>query len=60
MFTKATCIMGEEADEVFYEPGRFTRKGALPQTTLRLLQDKGSVQLGVGRTTGGASGCSCR
>lgn len=45
MLTKAVCMMGEEAAEVFYEPGRFTRKGALPQTTLRLLQDKGSVQL---------------
>ncbi len=45
MLTKAVCMMGEEAAEVFYEPGRFTRKGALPQTTLRLLQDKGSAQV---------------
>lgn len=45
MLTKAVCMMGEEAVRVFYEPGRFTRVGALPQTTLRLLQDKGSVAL---------------
>lgn len=45
MLTKAVCVTGEEAAEVFYEPGRFTRKGALPQTILRLLQDRGSVQV---------------
>jgi len=45
MLTKVVCMRGEEAAEVFYEPGRFTRKGALPQTTLRLLQDRGSVQV---------------
>jgi fatty-acid peroxygenase len=45
MLTKAVCMMGEEAGRVFYEPERFTRVGALPQTTLRLLQDKGSVAL---------------
>ena len=45
MLTRAVCMTGKEAAEVFYEPGRFTRKGALPQTTLRLLQDRGSVQV---------------
>lgn len=45
MLTKVICMMGEEAAEVFYHPDRFTRKGAMPQTTLRLLQDKGSVQV---------------
>lgn len=40
MLTKAICMTGQEAAEVFYKPGRFTRKGALPQTTLRLLQDR--------------------
>jgi fatty-acid peroxygenase len=45
MLTRAVCMMGEEAVRVFYEPERFTRVGALPQTTLRLLQDKGSVAL---------------
>jgi fatty-acid peroxygenase len=43
MLTRVVCMVGEEAAEVFYEPDRFTRKGALPQTTLRLLQDQGSV-----------------
>jgi fatty-acid peroxygenase len=38
-------MRGEEAAEVFYFPGRFTRVGALPPTALRLLQDEGSVQL---------------
>jgi len=42
---KAVCILGEEPVKVFYEPGRFTRKGALPITTLKLLQDKGSASL---------------
>src|SRR5690554_3174768 len=40
----ATAIGGGDAPEAFYTPGRFTRSGALPPTTLRLLQDKGSVQ----------------
>ncbi|MBE0536233.1 MAG: cytochrome P450 [Phycisphaerae bacterium] len=44
MFRKVICMTGEEAAKVFYRPGRFTRKGAMPPTTLRLLQDKGSVQ----------------
>jgi fatty-acid peroxygenase len=30
---------------MFYQPDRFTRKKALPPTTLMLLQDYGSVQL---------------
>jgi fatty-acid peroxygenase len=36
--------MGEEATHMFYESGRFTRKGAVPSSTLMLLQVKGSVQ----------------
>jgi len=43
MLTTVFCMTGEEAAEVFYKPGRFTRKGALLQTTLRLLQDYNSV-----------------
>ena len=35
MLTKAVCMMGREAADVFYELERFTRKGAMPQTTLR-------------------------
>ena len=45
MLRKAVCMMGEEAARIFYHPGRFTRKGALPITTRKLLQDEGSVQL---------------
>ncbi|MDQ2678180.1 MAG: cytochrome P450 [Actinomycetota bacterium] len=41
---RVVCATGEEAVRQFYEPGRMTRRGAIPPTTLRLLQDKGSVQ----------------
>lgn len=44
MLQKAICMQGEEASRLFYEPDRFTRKGAMPPTTLKLLQDVGSVQ----------------
>lgn len=44
MLTPAVCMMGEEAARVFYEVDRFTRRGAVPTSTLTLLQDKGSVQ----------------
>ncbi len=37
------CAQGAEAAAAFYEPGRFTRVGALPSSVLKLLQDKGSV-----------------
>ncbi len=37
------CTTGWRAAEAFYHPDRFTRRGGMPQTTLRLLQDKGSV-----------------
>lgn len=39
----AIMAMGREAHDVFYVPDRFTRRGALPPTTLRSLQDVGSV-----------------
>lgn len=45
MLQKVVCMQGEEAAEVFYAPERFTRKGAVPTPTLKLLQDRGSVQL---------------
>ncbi|MEA9760396.1 cytochrome P450 [Xanthomonas campestris pv. raphani] len=35
---------GPDALATFYHPGRFTRVGAMPPTTLRLLQGRGSVQ----------------
>ncbi|WP_424139811.1 cytochrome P450 [Roseomonas chloroacetimidivorans] len=44
MLTPVVCMRGAEAARIFYEGDRFTRRGAMPQTTLRLLQDKGSVQ----------------
>ena len=40
----ALVAFGEDAAGQFYDPDRFTRRRALPPTTLRLLQDKGSVQ----------------
>lgn len=45
MLTPAICLSGADAARFFYGGERFTRKRAMPQTTLRLLQDKGSVQL---------------
>ena len=43
MLRPAVGLSGGDAPEVLYAPGRFTRVGALPPTTLRLLQDVGSV-----------------
>ena len=43
LLRKAVCMQGAEAAEQFYSPGRFTRRGAMPQFALRLLQDYGSV-----------------
>jgi fatty-acid peroxygenase len=45
MLRKAICVRGEEAARMFYQPGRFTRRHAIPPTTLMLLQDYGSAQL---------------
>lgn len=45
MLRPVTCLRGEAAAQMFYGSGCFTRRGAMPQTVLRLLQDKGSVQL---------------
>jgi fatty-acid peroxygenase len=50
MLSKALFLRGEGAARLFYEGDRFTRVRANPQTTLRLLQDKGSVQLQNGPT----------
>jgi fatty-acid peroxygenase len=44
MGRRVVCMSGAEAASVFYHPGRLTRRKALPPTTLRLLQGKGSVQ----------------
>lgn len=41
----AICVSGQDAAAMFYHPNRFTRQnGAMPITTVRLLQDVGSVQ----------------
>jgi fatty-acid peroxygenase len=44
MLTPVVCMRGAEAARIFYDGDRFTRQGAMPQTVMRLLQDKGSVQ----------------
>ena len=38
------CVQGEDAARMFYVPDRFTRRRAVPITTLTLLQGQGSVQ----------------
>lgn len=43
MLRPVVCIAGGDAPEVLYQPDRFTRVGALPPTTLRLLQGVPSV-----------------
>lgn len=40
----AICLRGAEAAAFFYTGGRFSRARAMPPITVRLLQDKGSVQ----------------
>ena len=44
MLRRIVCMMGEDAARHFYDGCHFTRVGAMPALTLRLLQDKGSVQ----------------
>jgi len=44
MLRPILCLRGESAAQLFYGEDQFTRKGAMPPSTLRLLQDKGSVQ----------------
>ena len=43
MLRRALCVRGEDAARMFYQPGRFTRRHALPAPTMALLQDFGSV-----------------
>jgi fatty-acid peroxygenase len=45
MLRKAICVRGEEAARMFYEPGRFVRRHAIPPTMLMLKLDSGSVRL---------------
>ncbi|WP_347443830.1 cytochrome P450 [Martelella sp.] len=44
MLRNVVCLAGPEAARLFYTGDIVTRRGAMPQTTLRLLQDKHSVQ----------------
>ena len=44
MLRPAICMRGAEAARIFYDGERFTRRNAMPEGTLRLLQDHGSVQ----------------
>jgi fatty-acid peroxygenase len=45
MTQRAICVSGEDAARMFYVPGRFTRRGAAPLTTVTLLQGMRSVQM---------------
>lgn len=44
MGRRAVCVSGHEASRMFWQPKRFTRRGAVPPPTLMLLQDYGSAQ----------------
>lgn len=44
MLRRVVCALGADAARMFFHPGRFTRRGAVPGTALVLLQDLGSVQ----------------
>ena len=44
MLRDVICMTGPIAARLIYDDPRLTRVGAMPQTVLRLLQDKGSVQ----------------
>lgn len=45
MLQRVVCVRGEAAARMFYQPGRFTRRGAIPPNTLALLQGQGSTQV---------------
>ena len=45
MLRRVICVRGEAASRMFYQPGRFTRQGAIPPTALALLQGHGSAQV---------------
>jgi fatty-acid peroxygenase len=44
MLRKVICMRGPEAATLFYGSDNLTRVDSMPQTVLRLLRDKGSVQ----------------
>lgn len=45
MLQRVVCMRGEAAARMFYQPGRFTRRRAIPPNTLGLLQGHGSAQV---------------
>jgi fatty-acid peroxygenase len=45
MLKRAICIRGASAAEMFYGGSHFTRNGAMPQMTMRLLQDRAVSRL---------------
>jgi fatty-acid peroxygenase len=49
MLSRCVCLLGEEAAREFYQPGRFTRVGAIPAPSFSLIQDFGSVMALTGR-----------
>lgn len=49
MLRRVVCVRGEAAARMFYQPGRFTRKGAVAPSTLALLQGHGSTQVQEGQ-----------
>jgi fatty-acid peroxygenase len=49
MLRPVVCVRGEAAARMFYQPGRFTRQGAIPPTALALLQGHGSTQVQDGQ-----------
>jgi fatty-acid peroxygenase len=51
MGRRAVCVSGPEAARMFWQPGRFTRRGAIPPTTLMLLQDAAAPRPSTAKTT---------
>ncbi|MDB5745677.1 MAG: hypothetical protein JWP72_525 [Massilia sp.] len=45
MLQRVVCVRGEAAARMFYQPGRFTRRRAIPPNALGLLQGQGSAQV---------------
>ena len=45
MLQRVVCMRGEAASRMFYQPGRFTRRRAIPPNALGLLQGAGSAQV---------------
>lgn len=45
LLRRVLCVRGEDAARMFYQPGRFTRRRAIPPNALALLQDFGSAQV---------------